>query len=67
MLWILAESFTRFMESLDFLNTIFAWFLGEKSTGPSEFNFSCISPPNSLNLVLILGAKFNGYRNLDKV
>ena len=35
---------------------------GRKSTFPSEFNFSYISPLNSLNLVLIPGAKLDGHR-----
>ena len=72
--WILANIATRFMESLYFLNITgntndldknlksFAQLPGEKSTGPGELNFLIMSPLNSLNLVLIRGAKFDGHR-----
>ena len=42
------------------LNMIFAYLLGEKSTGPGEF-FN-LSPLKSLSLVLIPGAKLDGHR-----
>ena len=41
---------------------IFAYLLGGKSTDPCEFNFFYISPLNSLNLVLITGAKLDDHR-----
>ena len=50
------------MESLHFLNTIFAKLPSENSTGPGEFNFFYISPLRSLNFVLIPGAKLGGHR-----
>ena len=56
-LWILAKVTTGFMESLHFLNKIFAYLPNGKSTCPSEFNFLFISPLKSLNLVLISGKK----------
>ena len=36
---------------------------GGKTTGPSEICFFDFSPLNSLNLVLIPGAKSNGHRD----
>ena len=60
--WILAKVTTRFIKSLHFLNIIFAKLPGGKSTGPSEFNFFCISLLKSLNLALIPGAKLDAHR-----
>ena len=40
----------------------FARLPGGKLTGPGEFKFFYASPLNSLNLVLIPGAKLDGHR-----
>ena len=58
----LAKITTRFMKSLHFLNIIFAWLRGGKSTGLDDFFFFNISRLKSLNLVLMPGAKLDGYR-----
>ena len=64
MLWILAKVTTRFMESLHFLNTIFS----KLAQIFSELNFFYffyifnIYALKSLNLVLILDARFNDRR-----
>ena len=51
------------MKSLHFLNIIFAWLRGGKSTGLDDFFFFFnISRLKSLNLVLMPGAKLDGYR-----
>ena len=50
------------MESLYFLNITLAELLGGKTTNRGEFNFFCISPQKSLNLVLILGADLDVHR-----
>ena len=52
------------MESLHFLNIIFAELLGGKLTIPSELNFFHISLLKSLNIVLIPGAKLDGHRGI---
>ena len=51
------EVTTRFMESLNFLNIIFAELPGGKSGSSGEFSFFYIFALKSLNLVLIHGAK----------
>ena len=45
------------MESLHFINIIFAELPDEQSIGPGEFNFFYISPLKSLNLGIIPGCK----------
>ena len=50
------------MESIHFLNIIFAQLLGEKSTGPSKFSLIYIFRLKSFNLVLIPRAKSDGHR-----
>ena len=50
------------MESLHFLNIIFASLLSGKSAGLDNFNCFYNSSLKSLNLILVLGAKLDGYR-----
>ena len=61
MLWILVKVTIHFMKSLHFLIISFALIPSGKSTYCGEFNFFHISSLKSLNLVLIPGAKLDGY------